>query len=122
MWRYFYTENNIVSHMTVWWDWNSSVLSKKKTKKAMRALARELQADDAIRCVIHGTLVRRPTFLSKITRNNLLTTAKRLINKLKLQKQPDMRLCPSDWQNFVQVKKVSRKNIGCRIKSSKRFW
>lgn len=33
----------------------------KKTKKPMRAFARELQVDDAIRCVIHGTLGRRPT-------------------------------------------------------------
>ena len=83
----------------------------------MRALARELQVDDAtIRRVVHEDLryksyvMRRGQFLSERTRENRLTRAKRLLNKLKHPEEPGMLWFFSDEKIFVQDQKVNRKN------------
>lgn len=85
--------------------------------KSIRALGRELQVDEAtIRRVVHEDLryksyvMRRGQFMSEKTRENRVTRAKRLLNKLKHPEEPGMLWFFSDEKNFVQDQKVNRRN------------
>lgn len=65
--------------------------------------------------------MKRVRFLSDIARDNHLTKAKGLFNKLKHEDLPGMLLFSSDPKFFVQVQKVNFKKIDDNVKSTKSF-